>query len=47
MREALEELSGKVTNDTMRKLNYEVDGKHRALADVAKEFLNRAANGRE
>jgi osmoprotectant transport system substrate-binding protein len=40
MREALEELSGKVTNDTMRKLNYEVDGKHRALADVAKEFLN-------
>lgn len=41
MREALEELSGKLTNETMRKLNYEVDGKHRALADVAREFLGR------
>ena len=47
MREALEELSGKLTNEAMRKLNYEVDGKHRALADVAREFLNGAANGRE
>jgi glycine betaine/choline ABC-type transport system substrate-binding protein len=39
MREALEELSGKLSNETMRKLNYEVDGKHRPLADVAREFL--------
>jgi len=41
MREALEDLSGKLTNDTMRKLNYEVDGRHRALAEVAREFLGR------
>ena len=36
---ALNELDGKLTNETMRKLNYEVDGKHRSLADVAREFL--------
>src|SRR6266436_3029821 len=41
MREALEELSGKLTTATMRKLNYEVDGRHRPLADVAREFLDR------
>ena len=40
MREALDQLSGKLTNETMRKLNYEVDGKHRQLADVAREFLS-------
>jgi len=39
MREALNELAGKLTNQTMQKLNYQVDGKHRALADVAREFL--------
>lgn len=50
MREALEELSGKLTNETMRKLNYEVDGKHTPLAEVAREFLNGPrmnANARE
>jgi glycine betaine/choline ABC-type transport system substrate-binding protein len=41
MREALGELGGRLTNETMRKLNYEVDGKHRPLADVAREFLGR------
>jgi osmoprotectant transport system substrate-binding protein len=40
MREALDELSGKLNNEIMRKLNYEVDGKHRPLSDVAREFLN-------
>jgi len=39
MVEALEKLSGKLTNAIMQKLNYEVDGKHRPLADVAREFL--------
>lgn len=39
MRAALEELAGKISADTMRKLNYEVDGKHRKPADVAAEFL--------
>lgn len=40
MREALNELAGKLNNETMQKLNYQVDGKHRALAEVAREFLN-------
>jgi len=40
MREALEALDGKLTNRAMQKLNYEVDGKHRPLAEVAQEFLN-------
>jgi len=36
---ALEALSGKFTDDIMRKLNQQVDLKHRAPAEVAKEFL--------
>jgi glycine betaine/choline ABC-type transport system substrate-binding protein len=40
MRQALAELTGKLTDQTMQKLNYELDGKHRPLADVAREFLD-------
>jgi len=36
---ALDALSGKFTDDIMRKLNQQVDLKHRAPAEVAKEFL--------
>jgi osmoprotectant transport system substrate-binding protein len=39
LRAALEELSGGINDDTMRRLNYEVDGKHRPAAEVAGEFL--------
>jgi len=39
MREALDELAGKLTDQTMRRLNYELDGRHRSLAEVAREFL--------
>jgi osmoprotectant transport system substrate-binding protein len=39
LRAALEELSGKLTDSAMRRLNYEVDGKHRSPRDVATEFL--------
>src|SRR3954447_7923084 len=39
LRAALEELSGKVPDEVMRKLNYEVDGKHRSVKDVARQFL--------
>ena len=38
LREALEELSGKITEDTMRMLNYQVDAEHRPLAEVAAGF---------
>jgi osmoprotectant transport system substrate-binding protein len=36
---ALDELAGKFSDETMRKLNYEVDGKHAPVADVAAAFL--------
>ncbi len=41
LRAALEELSGKLPDQTMQKLNYEVDGKKRQVAEVAREFLAR------
>jgi len=40
MREALNALAGKLTDRAMQKLNYELDGKHRPLAEVAREFLD-------
>jgi glycine betaine/choline ABC-type transport system substrate-binding protein len=39
LRAALEELSGKLPDDTMRRLNYEVDAKHRSVVEVAAAFL--------
>jgi len=41
LRTALEELSGKLPDQTMQKLNFEVDGKKRQVAEVAREFLAR------
>jgi len=38
-RRVMEELSGKLTADRMRKLNFEVTVKHRPIEDVAREFL--------
>ena len=43
MREALQELSGKFTNQTMQQLNYQVDGEHRPVSQVAADFLKKAA----
>ncbi len=42
LRQALSELSGKITDDQMRRMNYAVDGKHRPIREVAKEFLQHA-----
>jgi glycine betaine/choline ABC-type transport system substrate-binding protein len=42
MEAALQQLSGRISDAAMRKLNYEVDGKHRAPAEVAAEFLKTA-----
>jgi osmoprotectant transport system substrate-binding protein len=36
---ALVELAGKISDEDMRRLNYEVDGQHRDAKDVAREFL--------
>ena len=40
LREALEELSGKLDDAAMRKLNFGVDGEHRPPAQVASRFLD-------
>jgi glycine betaine/choline ABC-type transport system substrate-binding protein len=42
LREALQELAGKFTNERMRDLNYQVDGEHRPVAEVAADFLKQA-----
>nr|WP_226883582.1 glycine betaine ABC transporter substrate-binding protein [Allocoleopsis franciscana] len=39
IRDALNTLSPKLTTETMQRLNYEVSGKQREPAEVAKEFL--------
>jgi len=39
LREALAGLSGKISTEAMRKMNYQVDGQHRPVRDVAKDFL--------
>jgi glycine betaine/choline ABC-type transport system substrate-binding protein len=38
-RDALAELSGRFSDETMRRLNYEVVGKRRPIPEVAREFL--------
>jgi osmoprotectant transport system substrate-binding protein len=40
LRAALAALSGKISTAEMQKMNYEVDGEHRDIADVAREFLH-------
>jgi osmoprotectant transport system substrate-binding protein len=40
VRTALKELGGKISEEQMRKMNYAVDGEHRDVKEVVKEFLN-------
>lgn len=40
LRAALDQLSGKLSAASMRELNYQVDGKHRQAAAVAREWLS-------
>ncbi len=37
--QALGELAGKISDEQMQQMNYEVEGQHRDAADVAREFL--------
>jgi osmoprotectant transport system substrate-binding protein len=39
VREALNELGGKISDEEMRRLNYALDGEHQDLTDVVREFL--------
>ena len=45
LREALGELSGKFNGTSMQSLNYQVDGKHVPIAEIAKGFLKQAGLG--
>ncbi len=38
--QALAELAGKISDDDMRQLNYSVDGQHRDVKEVVREFLH-------
>ena len=38
---AIAELAGKISDEEMRKMNYEVDGEHRDASTVAREFLQK------
>ena len=42
LREALAELSGRFTDTVMQNLNYKVDGQHRPVREVARDFLQQA-----
>ena len=42
LRATLGELSGKISTVAMRNMNYQVDGQHRAVREVAKDFLDSA-----
>jgi osmoprotectant transport system substrate-binding protein len=39
VKQALDELAGKISDDDMRKLNYAVDGQHRDVKQVVREVL--------
>ena len=40
VRQALNELAGKISDDDMRQLNYAVDGQHRDVKQVVRQFLS-------
>jgi len=42
LRDAINSLAGKITNEQMRKLNYAVDGERRDVKQVVREFRNSA-----
>src|SRR5450432_4344544 len=46
LRDALEQLSGRLSDQAMRKLNFGVDGEHRPPAQVASQFLDSAFGAR-
>jgi osmoprotectant transport system substrate-binding protein len=39
VKQALDELAGKISDNDMRQLNYAVDGQHRDVKEVVREFL--------
>jgi osmoprotectant transport system substrate-binding protein len=39
VQEVLEQLGGKISNEEMRRMNYAVEGEHRDVQDIVREFL--------
>jgi len=39
VKNAMDELAGKISDEDMRRLNYAVDGQHRDVKEVVREFL--------
>ncbi|HWG58879.1 MAG TPA: glycine betaine ABC transporter substrate-binding protein [Candidatus Acidoferrales bacterium] len=46
IRAAIKALAGKISSEQMRKMNYEMVGRHRDAADIAREFLKRIGPAR-
>jgi len=46
LKDCLNALSGTISDDQMRKMNYEVDGEHRSVADVARQFRQHLATSK-
>jgi glycine betaine/choline ABC-type transport system substrate-binding protein len=42
LRKTLSELSGKISDNAMRSMNYAVDVEHKPVRDVARDFLQQA-----
>ena len=47
VRQAILELSGKITDAEMRQLNYAVNGEHRDVVEVVHEFLEKAVGSKQ
>ena len=47
VREAIKELSGKVSDAEMRRLNYAVEGEHRDVVEVVHEFLEKTEGSKQ
>ena len=41
VRQILDELTGKITEEDMRQLNYAIDGQHRNVTEIVSEFLKK------
>jgi osmoprotectant transport system substrate-binding protein len=44
VRQALDALAGKISDEDMRRLNYAVDGEHRDVKEVVREFRKKAGS---
>jgi glycine betaine/choline ABC-type transport system substrate-binding protein len=41
VKQILDELTGKITEEDMRQLNYAIDGQHRNVTEIVREFLQK------